>query len=453
LAAVLLEPGSQDPGSSFLELPVNNDRESIVANVRTNAARGLPELQQHEWTDKPLIVVAGGPSLHDYLPILKGFRPDCHVLAVNGAYKFLRAQGIDPEHFLLIDSRADNVIHVDSPSENTNHCLASQVHPRVFEALRDHEITLFHLGTDAAYEALKGTGEHTFSAGPIGMASIHAIYLGAALGYKTQFLFGYDFSHKAGQSYAFDQPMNKDDGSFEVVLNGVPYRTTLALARTAEQFAKAITPIIKACDLDVRMFSSGLLPEMLKVAMSPATEDSERAKYEQIWNVGAYRTVSPGLEDVERAIALLDMPEAASVADFGCGTGRAAGYLAKAGYLAIGVDIASNCLEATDVAFFRAPLWDMSSVPRVDYGICTDVLEHIPTERVRDTLREIHSKVDRACYLNIDTIPDSFGVNIGQALHLTVMSHESWEALLKEFWPHVEPIPAGDRQAVFICRK
>jgi len=254
------------------------------------------------------------------------------------------------------------------------------------------------------------------------------------------------------ESYAFDQPMNKDDGAFDVVLNGVTYRTTLALARTAEQFARAITPMITACDLDVRMFSSGLLPEMLKVAMNPASEESERAKYEQIWNVGAYRTVSPGLENIEQAMALLDMPEGASVADFGCGTGRAVDHLDQAGYLALGVDIASNCLEE-NVLFVQSALWDMPGVPLVDFGICTDVLEHIPTERVRDTLREIRRVVSKACYLNIDTIPDSFGVNIGQALHLTVMGHESWEALLKEFWPIVEPIPAGERQAVFICRK
>lgn len=445
--------GETSPALSFFELPVNNDRDSIIRNVRTNAARGLPELQQGAWTDRPLIVVGGGPSLHDFLPILKAFRPDCDVLAINGAYKFLRSQGVDPEHFLLIDSRAENLTHVDSPHEGTNHCLASQVHPRVFDALADYDVTLFHLGTDAAYEALKGTGEHTFSAAPIGMASIHAVYVGAALGYRKQFLFGYDFSHKQGQTYAFEQRLNKDDTAFEVTLNGVQYRTTLALARTAEQFAKAITPIINACDLDVRMFSAGLLPEMLKVAANPATEESERQKYEQMWSMDTYRKVSPGLENAQQAVELLGMPRGSTIADFGCGTGRATKWFERSGYPAIGVDIASNCLEE-EVPFVQCALWDLDGSPlKTDYGFCTDVLEHIPTERVRDTLKAIHDAVSVACYLNIDTIPDSFGVNIGKALHMTVIDHASWEALLKEFWPRVEPIPAGDRQAVFICRK
>jgi hypothetical protein len=451
LAAVLEQAGETQPALSFLELPVNNSRESIIENVRSNAVRGLPELQQQPWTDTPLIIVGGGPSLHHYLPILKGFRPDCHVLAVNGAYKFLRSQGVDPEHFLLIDSRPENVIHVDSPHEGTNHCLASQVHPRVFEALRDHDITLFHLGTEATYEALKGTGEHTFSSGPIGMASVHALYIGAALGYRTQLLFGYDFSHKAGQSYAFEQAMNKGDESFDVTLNGVTYKTTLALARTAEQFAKAITPIIKACDLDVRLFSSGLLPEMLKVAMNPATAESERNKYEQIWALDSYRKVSPGLECVAEALTRLAPESGAKIADFGCGTGRAVRWLRARGFDAVGVDIAPNALEE-DVPFVQCALWEADSLPSVDYGICTDVLEHIPTERVRDTLKAIHGAVGKACYLNIDTIPDSMGVNIGKTLHMTVMAWEQWEVLLKELWPHVESYPQ-ERQAVFVCRK
>lgn len=441
--------GETSPALYFLELPVNNDRESIVENVRINAARGLPELQQQAWTDKPLIVVGGGPSLHDYLPFLKAFRPDCHVLAINGAYKFLRSQGIAPEHFLLIDSRPDNVIHVDSPHGGTNHFLASQVHPKVFEALRDHNITLFHLGTEATYEALKGTGEHTFSAGPIGMASVHAVYLGAALGYRTQFLFGYDFSHKAGETYAFEQPMNKDDDAFEVTLNGVKYQTTLALARTAEQFAKAITPIISGCNLDIRMFSSGLLPEMLKIAMNPTTAESERSKYEQIWKLDAYRKVSPGFDDLDRALASLCPWEGSSVADFGCGTGRVVAELIRSGYRGIGVDIAGNALEE-DVPFVQQALWE--PLPMVDFALCTDVLEHIPTERVRDTLASISEAVEEACYLNIDTIPDSFGVNIGQRLHLTVMPAAWWEAELKRVWPSVQLVSDDGRQAVFVCK-
>lgn len=448
MAAVLETAGETSP--SFFELPVNNDRDAIIANVRTNVARalpGLPKREEHRWLDVPLIIVAGGPSLHDSLPILKAFRPDCHVLAVNGAYKFLRSEGIDPEHFLLIDSRADNIVHVDSPHEDTNHCLASQVHPRVFEALRDYRVTMFHLGTETTREAIKGS--YDCLTAPIGMASVHAVYLAAALGYRKLMLFGYDFSQKPGQTYAFEQPMNRDDGSIEVTLNGKTYRTTLALARTAQQFQLAISPVIRACDLEIQLFSEGLLPDMLR--QPPATEESERQKYEEMWEVAAYRKVSPGLESVEDAITKLGITAGSTLADFGCGTGRCVTAFRDCGIHAVGVDIADNCLEEP-VPFVRAALWDAQKLPKVDYGFSCDVLEHIPTDRVRDTLKALYDACDVGCYLNIDTVPDSFGVLIGKTLHETVMSAEAWEVLLKELWPHVDSYP-GERQAIFVCRK
>lgn len=276
MAAVLEPVGETSPALSFYELPVNNSRDAIIENIRANLTRGLPELKQQPETDTALCIVAGGPSLHDYLPALRALRKDCHVLAVNGAYKFLRSVGVDPEHFLLIDSRRDNVVHVDSPHEGTTHYLASQVHPVVFDALRDHSVTMFHLATETGMEATKHLPDpKSYLVAPIGMASVHAIYLGAALGYRKLFLFGYDFSHKPGETYAFEQRMNDADQSFEVTVNGETFRTTLALARTAEQFQRAIAPLISGMHLDIRLFSSGLLPAVIKAATT-VNEETER---------------------------------------------------------------------------------------------------------------------------------------------------------------------------------
>jgi hypothetical protein len=399
-----------------------------------------------------LAIVAGGPSLHDYLPILRSFVSDCHVLSVNGAYKFLRSVGIESNYFTLIDSRRENVVHVDSPHEGTKHFLASQVHPDVYDSLRDFDVTMFHLATETGIEATKHLPDpKSYLVSPIGMASVYAVYLGAALGYKKIFLFGYDFSHKEGEAYAFNQAMNKDDKPFEVTLGGKKFKTTMALARTAEQFVRAIAPIINGRGLDIRVLSDGLLPEVIKAGLE-STEESERAKYEDIWRVDLYRKVSPGLGDVPEAVRLLRMPEGASIADFGCGTGRCVKAFADKGYKAIGVDIASNALEE-DVPFVQATLWDAEKLPKVDYGFSCDVLEHIPPTRVRDVLQAIYDACEIGVYLNVDTIPDSFGAWVGRTLHETVLPGEQWESLLKEFWPHVERIPADERQAVFVCRK
>lgn len=434
----------------FFPHTVNNGRDAIVANIRSSLDRGLPVLRQQPWTDTPLAIVAGGPSLADYLPILAAMRADVRVLAVNGAYKHLLAAGIVPDYFMLIDSRECNATHVEAPHERTQHYLASQVHPEVFDRLAGYRVTLLHLGTSTAVETVSDP-DADFLTAPIGMASVHAVYLGAALGHRNQFLFGYDFSRKGEESYAFEQPMNKDDEPITITLDGRSFVTTITLARTAEQFAKAIRPVMLGCELSVQVFADGLLPAILEAAQKPATEESERTKYEQMWRIDAYRKVSPGLESVIDAVQKLDMQYGRSVADFGCGTGRCAKWFEDQGFDAVGVDIAGNALEEA-VPFVQCTLWDSEKLPSVDYGFSVDVLEHIPTERVMDTLQAIHDACRIGCYLNIDTIPDAFGVVIGKTLHLTVQPAEWWEARLKAIWPEVDSYP-GERQAVFVCRK
>jgi len=439
------------PLPAFLELPVNNDHDSIVFNIQRNAKRGLPELTQHEWRERLVMVVAGGPSLKEYLPVIKAYRGSCDVLSVNGAYKFLRSHGIESDHFVLIDSRAENVLHVQDASYETNHCLASQVHPRVLDELEGRKVTLFHLGTQTARDAIPG--KFKFLTAPIGMASVHAVYVAAALGYKTQMLFGYDFSRKS-EPYAFRQPLNDSDEEIDVTLDGMTYKTTLALARTAEQFVRAISPVMKQCELDIRLYSDGLLPAMIEKANQENDEESERAKYEQMWTIDLYRKVSPGLWYVDEAITALGAVEGSTFCDFGCGTGAACSELAARGFRAHGVDIADNCINAVGPWLFtRAALWDAEKLPKVDYGFSVDVLEHIPTPKLLDTLHAIHDACAKGVYLNIDTIHDSFGAMIGQSLHLTVMSADEWEKVLLSVWPSVTRLESNERQAAFVCRR
>lgn len=434
--------------SSLAELfSVNNSREQILANIRHAVSLGLPEIKQQPFTDRPVALVGGGPSLSKYLPVLRALAStDTDVLAINGAYKHLRGLGIEADHFVLLDSREANVCHVDSPSSKTNHFLASQVHPAVFDGLRDYKVTLFHAGTDTALEVLGHDQEYL--AAPVGMASIHAIYVAVALGYRNLFLFGYDFSSEHDEKYAYDQPMNAADELIDVSLNGKRYRTTITLARTADVFLFSVKPLIEACGTRVEICSDGLLSEMVATAQSEDSAETEKAKYESMWEVDAYRSVSPGLESIEEAFLRLEMRPGDTCLDLGCGTGRVVTWLRDRGIDAIGIDIADNALEE-DVPFFCQALWE--PLPAADFGFSCDVLEHIPPAKLRETLRQIHDAT-KACFLNADTIADSFGVYVGRKLHLTVLTYEQWEALLKEFWAEVEGRVEG-KQAIFVCRR
>ncbi len=256
-----IQPGGEIPLVLPDEFPVNNTTENIVHNILTNAARGLPTISQREMQSQvPLIIVCGGPSLKEYLPQLKIMAKSANVMAVNGAYGFLLENGIEPEWFLLVDSREENLPIVDRVCDETHHILASQVHPKVFEALADQKVHIVHIGTPKTIETLGKDVEYLKT--PLGHAGIHAIYVGFALGYQKHVLFGYDCSH-ARYHHAFSQPLNDKDDTIEVVYKGVHFKTTPGLAQVATNFQRVVTPLMNV-GLELEMCADGLLPFILR---------------------------------------------------------------------------------------------------------------------------------------------------------------------------------------------
>ena len=77
------------------------------------------------------------------------------------------------------------------------------------------------------------------------------------------------------------------------------------------------------------------------------------------------------------------------------------------------VDIAANCLDAgIDMPLIVTPLWDLPADLSGDFGVCCDVMEHIPTDKVDDVLSGIAKAVPRA-WFHISSEPDAFGVAVG----------------------------------------
>lgn len=100
-----------------------------------------------------------------------------------------------------------------------------------------------------------------------------------------------------------------------------------------------------------------------------------------------------------------------------------------------GFDISRNCLDPyfddiKDEILTVGCLWDSADMPgEYDAVICTDVLEHIPTERIAAVLANLRSCTRKLAYLAIALFPDGFGPElIGEPLHLTVKPPNWWYA-------------------------
>jgi 2-polyprenyl-3-methyl-5-hydroxy-6-metoxy-1,4-benzoquinol methylase len=120
--------------------------------------------------------------------------------------------------------------------------------------------------------------------------------------------------------------------------------------------------------------------------------DYERAKYEEIWRYSDYRQYSPGLKYSERLdlLSILHQNKIRSILDVGCGMGKVISLLLEQGgdpFEVEGFDIAHNCLNPEiveqGVKLQVGCLWDEGVIDKkFDATICTDVMEHIPTDKV-----------------------------------------------------------------------
>jgi len=176
----------------------------------------------------------------------------------------------------------------------------------------------------------------------------------------------------------------------------------------------------------------------------------EREKYEKVWADDRYRRHSPGEGLVQIAFEELEMALGGSLIDYGCGTGRALIHFRDWGLEVTGVDIAANCMEAW-LPFVRACLWELPPVSS-DWAYCTDVMEHIPENRVDDVLHGIRSRTAKGAFFQIAMRPDASGpLIIGEQLHLTIKPIEWWKRRLEKHWPEVHMEDLTTR-CLAVCR-
>ena len=162
---------------------------------------------------------------------------------------------------------------------------------------------------------------------------------------------------------------------------------------------------------------------------------AEKEKYEKAWSHDRYRDYSPG-EAVVLNYVMKCRPRMGRIIDFGSGTGRAALMLHNLNFDVTMIDIADNCLDdkVRDEIGDRlivGNLWEPLDLPRAPEGFCTDVMEHIPTEKVDAVLDNIMSLCDKV-FFQICLKEDHFGSEIDEHLHLTVRPFTWWRDKLRE---------------------
>jgi SAM-dependent methyltransferase len=189
----------------------------------------------------------------------------------------------------------------------------------------------------------------------------------------------------------------------------------------------------------------GAPPSVVEGAGNPEAE-----KYGRIWALPEYRKVAPGETTAQEFLRQAKPRHGAHVLDFGCGTGRGALMLSLLGGCKVTmIDFVRNCLDPEiagavmtqphALAFIKADLEQPLPI-HAEYGFCSDVMEHIPPDKVDRVLTNLLTAAQHV-FFSISTVPDSCGALIGEELHLTVQPYGWWMQKLAErdaviHWSH-----------------
>jgi tetratricopeptide (TPR) repeat protein len=174
-------------------------------------------------------------------------------------------------------------------------------------------------------------------------------------------------------------------------------------------------------------------------------EEKEKSKYAKAWNLDnrVYAQSSPGLK-ISTVIDFLDFFRAQNVKtilDAGIGSGKLCKKMIGMGFLCHGVDIVDNCLDEDlqsykDEILTVGTLWNNSLFKenQFDAVVCTDVLEHIPTDYVQKAIDNLYYWARKYIFLQIALFQDYyFGQKVGEPLHLTVQPKPWWDLMLNKF--------------------
>lgn len=409
-----------------LEMTTNTTDKQLLSNLKATKERGLPELELADAHDRVLAIVGSGPSLRETYALIP---PDCDVMALNGAYRFLCEKGRIPTHFAMLDARAVNTNFLENPKGETTFYLASQCHPDAFDALgecQDYDLVkVFHLGTPTTRQVFPDSDIYLGGCGTIGLT---AIGLALALGYRTVILYGFDSSFSGDAAHCAPQAQNANQNTLEVWVQDRKYITTHAMAAQAMDFFPYYKELLRICpEFVIQLVGSGLFYDFIRTNNNAPSRERELSKYAEAYMHDDYGMTQERRDGLDKLIADL---KGESYLDVSTGRGETLELARKHGFKHVrGTEtVPALCNEyVTRAVLPQIPYADK----QFDCVSLIEVIEHLLPDDIEPALNEL-TRLARKHILISAAVRDCWigGVN----LHPSAKPLETWDEQFHKVW-------------------
>ena len=248
----------------------------IFSNVEKNSRACSNWLETCQAHDGHAVIVGGGPSLVDKLPLIKNRHGlGQTIFALNGAGQFLNQHGIVPDYQVFLDCLPTMTERI---GQAKNYLIGSQCDPVMLDAVPNP--ILWHVAYPQIEDYLPkervAAGGYCLVGGggvTVGLTTLALVY---GMGFRKLHLFGYDSSAKNGSGHAYVVP-SEIPGVQEYVggvpinyadveLNGKQFKSTLTMTRQAEIFPEVCNALLEmGCIVTVDVHEDSIMAEVLRM--------------------------------------------------------------------------------------------------------------------------------------------------------------------------------------------
>ena len=199
-----------------MEGRLNTSDEDVLANIQASIRRGHPQIKRQELQNDRICLVGSGPSLaHTETELVRLLHEGAKLVTVNGGYHWCLARNLKPSAQVVIDARAGNERFVEPDAPGCVYMLASQCHPKVFDAVEGRSaVWIFHTMNEGnpTKDLLDEFYLGQWDGVPGGTTvATRAMVVLRMLGYLRFDLFGIDSCVMEGVHHAVPQPENAHD--------------------------------------------------------------------------------------------------------------------------------------------------------------------------------------------------------------------------------------------------